>query len=134
MKTVVVRRNRAQRMGVRFLGGLGVLTAGIAGGFCGQIDPMLGILCEVAAVVIALLVWSFERLRVTFDPDGILWKGRLRPWAQVERVWARWSSGEGEVISIRFRDGKTLRLRMIEENAGKARNMICAHCSIEDRT
>ena len=134
MKTVVVRRNRAHRMGIRFLGGLGVLTAGIAGGFWGQIDPLLGILCEVAAVVIALLVWSFERLRVTFGPEGILWKGRLRTWAQVERVWARWSSGAGEVISIRFRDGKTLRLRMIEENAGKARNMICAHCSIEERT
>ena len=134
MKTVVVRRNQAHRMGVRCMGGLGVLSMGIAGGFCGQITPALGILCEAAAVVIALMVWSFERLRVTFDPDGIIWKGRLRPWTQVERVWVRRSPSDGEVISIRFRDGKTLQLRMIEENAWKARRVICAHCSIEDRT
>ena len=133
MKIVIVRRNRAHRSGVRFLGGMGIVVLGCAWGFMGRMDGMYALLYGPLMLVLLGMVWAFDRWKVVFSSEGICWKGKVRPWTQVERVWADWTHGDQAALHIRFRDGRTLHLRMIGENMEQARKMICSRCSIEDR-
>lgn len=133
MRTVIVRRNRAHRAGVWILSGAECLALGFLWVFWGGMDPVLGLLCGGMAAVIILPAWAYTRLRVVFSREGIRWKGKLRSWTQVERVWTDRTHGDQDTLHIRFRDGAVLRLRLIEENAAQARRMVCAHHSVEER-
>lgn len=131
--TVTVRKKRSWRYLMRFLTALDVMAAAA---LCALYARMLTIgvgamLFGMVTVPMAAMLLYYERWSVTFSREGIRWKGMFRPWSQVERVRESWSATEQRVLSIRFRDGKTLRFRMEEENAEQARKMICRHCSIE---
>lgn len=134
MKKIVVRRNRGHRIGVRVLSVSAMIMLVCTWVFWGRCDGLLGLLCGVMAAVVVSLDRFFGGWKVVLSTAGIEWKGTVRPWSQIERVWEDWTHGDQGAIHIQFRDGRTLHLRMIEENMGKARKMICARCSIEDRT
>ena len=131
--TVTVRRKRSWRYGLRILLAFYILTTApfcwVAGNDLGMGFGLL--LFGMVTLPVTLLHLHFERWNVTFSQKGIEWRRHYRPWSQVERVRESWSATEQRVLSIRFRDGKTLRFRMEEENAEQARKMICRHCSIE---
>ena len=131
--TVIVRRNRSRRYMLRFLMVLDLLAAVLVCGFGAELLTIGtgAALFLLMTAPMAVLLFFHERWSVTFSRDGILWKGRLRPWTQVERVRESHSATDRQVISLHFRDGKTLRFRMEEENAEQARKMICCHFSIE---
>ena len=131
--SVTVRRKRSWRNWMRFLF---VLDAASMVLLCWMSAEILTVgtglvLFGMMTAPAATLLLHEERWSVTFSREGILWKKQLRPWSQVERVWESHSVTERQVISIRFRDGRTLRLRMEEENAGQARKTIIRHCSIK---
>ena len=76
--------------------------------------------------------------QITFDADGI--QKRLlginckkRPWTQVKEVRSAWLISErSNGISIKFKDGNTIRFRMDCENAEAAKKLILSHCSITE--
>lgn len=133
MKTVIVRRNRAHRTGLWLLCGAECLALAFLWGVWGGMDPALGLLCGTMAAACCLSGWAYVRFRVVFSREGIRWRGKLRAWTQVERAWTDRTHGEQDTLHIQFRDGATLRLRLIEENAAQALQMVCARCSIERR-
>lgn len=129
---VTVRKKRAWRYLARFLMALDVTVSATLCWFGAEILTFCGAaaLFLLMTTPMAAMLWHYERWSVTFSREGILWKGKLRPWTQVKRVRESCSATELWVISIAFRDGKVLRFRMEEENAGTARNVITRHCSI----
>ena len=76
--------------------------------------------------------------QITLDADGI--QKRLfginckkRPWTQVKEVRSAWLISErSNGISIKFKDGNTIRFRMDCENAEAAKKLILSHCSITE--
>lgn len=133
METVTVRKKQSWRWGIRLLTGFFVLVMTVLCLYA-KLDLGLSVLlCGPVLAPMTALLWYYERWCIIFGPGGIRWRGTLRPWTQVERVWESWSVSELRVVSIRFRDGKTLRFRMEEEHAQQARRLICRRCSIETR-
>ena len=76
--------------------------------------------------------------QITFDADGI--KKRLfginhkkYAWTQVKEVRSAWLISERNyVISIVFKDRKSIHFRMDCENAEAAKKLILSHCSITE--
>ena len=76
--------------------------------------------------------------QITFDVDGI--KKRLfginhkkYAWTQVKEVRSAWLISERNyVISIVFKDRKSIHFRMDCENAEAAKKLILSHCSITE--
>ena len=78
--------------------------------------------------------------QITFDADGI--KKRLfginhkkYAWTQVKEVRSAWLISERNyVISIVFKDRKSIHFRMDCENAEAAKKLILSHCSITEHS
>ena len=76
--------------------------------------------------------------QIKFDADGI--QKRLfgvnckkHPWTQVKEVRSAWLISERNyVISIIFKNRKTIHFRMDCENAEAAKKLILSHCSITE--
>ena len=76
--------------------------------------------------------------QITFDADGIQKrlfgiKCKKHAWTQVKEVRSAWLISERNyVISIVFKDRKSIHFRMDCENAEAAKKLILSHCSITE--
>ena len=102
-------------------------------------SPVIAVMyCVIPVAVLMLLPLYYASWQITFDANGIhkrlFWINvGSHTWAQVQEVRSAFSYTEQEVISILFKDGKTLRFRMMCENATQARKLILSHSSIIEK-
>lgn len=137
---VIVRINKSHRIGVIVISALlivGVLVSMTMLVSFAEMELWAKILLCIAPVILMLIIpLYYASWQITFDVSGIhkrlFWiKMGSHSWAQVSEVRASYSHTEQEVISIIFKDGKTVRFRMICENADKARKLLLSHHSIK---
>lgn len=94
------------------------------------------LLCTAAIIPFLPLPLYYATWQITFNKSGIhkhlFWiNQKSRAWTQVKEVRSAWLTSEkSHIVSIIFKDGKTIRFRMDCENAEKARKLILSHCSI----
>lgn len=94
------------------------------------------LLLAISTIPFLPLPLYYATWQITFDADGIqqrlFWINQKRhAWTQVTEVRSAWLISERNFgISIKFKDGKTIRFRMDCENAEKARKLILSHRSI----
>lgn len=138
-KQIVVRKRKNHRIGIWVfyvafiivLLGYVIFIADLA-----ELEPGVSITYFTVPVIMLMpLPLHYVSWQITLNANGIY--KRLfwitmgsHSWTQVMEVRTTFSYTEQEVISILFKDGKTLRFRMICENADKARKMILTHSSI----
>lgn len=139
-KQIVVRRCKAHRIGIWAFSAVFtfallayvIFMANLAG-----LPPVTAVMyCIIPVALLMPLSLYYASWQITFDANGIherlFWfNAGSHSWAQVKEVRSTFSHTEQEVISIQFKDGKTLRFRMICENAEKARKLILSHHSIK---
>lgn len=139
-KQVIVRMCKSHRIGVITISALliaGALVSMIVLVSLAEMDLWMGILlCAVPVVLMLPLPLYCSSWQITLNANGIhkrlFWINTgTHSWAQVKEVRSTFSYTEHEVISILFKDGKTMRFRMICENADKARKLILSHHSIK---
>lgn len=138
-KQMVVRMNQTHRIGVITLSSLlivGAFVSMIVLVSFAEMELWAKILLCIAPVIPMLIfLLYYASWQITFDSKGIhkqlFWIAMgSHSWAQVREVRASYSHTEQEVLCIYFKDGKTVRFRMICENADKARKLILTHNSI----
>lgn len=82
--------------------------------------------------------WYYASWRIEFAADGItkavlLWKGRTYGYPEIQDVICRWSPAEGgRTVRIVFRDGRSAKFRLDDENGEKARKCLLSRCSIRN--
>lgn len=141
-KTVTVRRRKSHRVAVFLLSAflmvciLGAMICLLSLAEIGWGSSLF--FCIAALIPFLPLPVYYATWRITFAPDGIrrclFWfDQKCRPWTQVNEVRAIWLTSERcQVVSIRFKDGKTIHFRMDCDNAERARKLILSHCSITE--
>lgn len=138
-KAVVVQMNKSHRIGVLVVSSLltvGVLASMIAMASMAEMELWLKtLLCIAPIIPLLILPLYYASWQIVLNINGIqkklFWINMgSHSWAQVKEVRSTFSYTEQEIISIHFKDGKTVRFRMTCENADKARKLILTHCSI----
>lgn len=141
-KQVIVRMNKSHCIGVITLSALlivGAVASMIVLVSLAEIELWMEILlCAAPVVPMMILPLYYASWQITFNANGIhkrlFWiNAGSHSWAQVKEVRSAFSCTEQEVISILFKDGKTMRFRMICDNAEKARKLILSYSSIIDK-
>lgn len=141
-KTIVIKMHKAHRILVLTMFSLLFLFM-----LAAMIYVITSSRFEIGIILILLAIPTFLFLpfpvyyatwQITFDADGI--QKRLfginckkHPWTQVKEVRSAWLISErSNGISIKFKDGNTIRFRMDCENADVAKKLILSHCSITE--
>lgn len=141
-KAVVVQINKSQRIGVIVISTLLIVGALVSMSVLVSLAEMELwmeiLLCAAPVAPMMILPLYYASWQITFNANGIhkrlFWiNAGSHSWAQVKEVRSAFSCTEQEVISILFKDGKTLRFRMICENADTAKKLILSHSSIIDK-
>ena len=141
-KTIVIKMRKAHRILVRTMFSLLFLFM-----LAAMIYVITSSKFEIGIILMLLAIPTFLFLpfplyyttwQITFDADGI--KKRLfginhkkYAWTQVKEVRSAWLISERNyVISIVFKDRKSIHFRMDCENAEAAKKLILSHCSITE--
>ena len=138
MKTIVVMKNRSHRV---FALIMGVITALVRIFISVVTRTSMGtmLLCFVPAFMIVYpLVLYTVTWKLCFDPNGITrsvfgFRGKVHGYQEIRDAVCRYSSSDSAmIIRIVFADGKSVKFRMDDENAQKARKHLLSHHSIRE--
>ena len=139
-KTVVIKMNKTHRVSVFILSAFLIVCMLASMIYLISLAEFgLGIellLCVAAIVPFLPLPLYYATWQIIFNADGIqkqlfLINQEFRTWSQIKEVHSTWlTSKSNHIISIKFKNGKTIRFRMDCENAEKARKCILSLCSI----
>ncbi len=133
-KTVTVKRNQAQRIGIWLLSALILIGMGVLTVLSKQETAI--VLCLIPALILLPLLLYYETWQLTFDHTGIhkrvFWfHAGSHSWHQIKEVRAFWSYTEKSCIRILFTDGESIRFRKNDSSADKAIKWIQSHHSIQ---
>lgn len=132
-KVIVVKKNKAQRAGNGVLLVIIVCAAAIA---CMLWSPFVQtfLLFFLAILPMLLVVIYYETWRVSFGLSKITIKRmffeKIYSYYQITDAYVAYSYTLHEHICLTFSDGKSIRFRSEDENAGIARRRIQSHHSI----
>lgn len=141
-KTVVIKMRKTHRIAVLIMFSLLYLFMLAAMIYLVALSEFgFGIILMLLAIPTFLFLpfpLYYTTWQITFDADGI--KKRLfginhkkYAWTQVKEVRSAWLISERNyVISIVFKDRKSIHFRMDCENAEAAKKLILSHCSITE--
>ena len=141
-KTVVIKMRKTHRIAVLIMFSLLYLFMLAAMIYLVALSEFgFGIILMLLAIPTFLFLpfpLYYATWQITFDADGI--KKRLfginhkkYAWTQVKEVRSAWLISERNyVISIVFKDRKSIHFRMDCENAEAAKKLILSHCSITE--
>ena len=141
-KTVVIKMRKTHRIAVLIMFSLLYLFMLAAMIYLVALSEFgFGIILMLLAIPTFLFLpfpLYYTTWQITFDADGI--KKRLfginhkkYAWTQVKEVRSEWLISERNyVISIVFKDRKSIHFRMDCENAEAAKKLILSHCSITE--
>lgn len=133
-KTVTVKRNQAHRIGIWLLSALILIGMGVLIVLSKQETAI--VLCLIPVLILLPLLLYYKTWQLTFDHARIhkrvFWfHASSHSWHQIKEVRASWSYTEKSCIRILFTDGKSIRFRKKDSNAGKAMKWIQSHHSIQ---
>lgn len=133
-KTTVVRKNKAQRAGMWFL--LVIMVCAVIA-VCLLWSPFVqSFLLFLPIIFPAFFMVLYDEIwQVSFGPSTMTIKRlffgeKTYSYGQISDAYVAYSYTLHEHICLSFTDGKKLRFRMEDENAGFARRAIQSHHSI----
>ena len=138
MKTIVVKKKRSQRLFALSMGVATVLVAVITS-LITRISMRMMLLCVAPAFLIGFpLVWYTVTWKLCFDANGITnsvlgFRGKIHGYQEIQDAVCRYSSSDSAlIVRIVFADGKSVKFRMNDENALKARKNLLSRHSIRE--
>jgi len=141
-KTVVIKMRKTHRIAVLIMFSLLYLFMLAAMIYLVALSEFgFGIILMLLAIPTFLFLpfpLYYASRQITFDADGIQKrlfgiKCKKHAWTQIKEVRSAWLISERNyVISIVFKDRKSIHFRMDCENAEAAKKLILSHCSITE--
>ena len=138
MKTIVVKKKRSQRLFALIIGVATALVPVITS-LITRISMKMMLLCVAPAfVIIYPLVLYTVTWKLCFEANGITnfvfgFRVKIHDYQEIQDAVCRYSSSDSAVIArIVFADGKSVKFRMDDENAQKARKYLLSHHSIRE--
>ncbi len=132
-KDIVIKKNKAQRVGIRVLAILGILAAMILMVYLKQ--GMVLLLCLPFLLILGMLLCYYETWQIGLGSDIVykkifFLKCGTYSYSQIKDVMKSRSYTEHEYVCISFVNGKRFQFRSEDENADKAIKQICKRHSI----
>ncbi len=132
-KDIVIKKNKAQRVGICVLTVLGILAATILTVYLKQ--GMVMLLCLPWVLILGVLLCYYETWQIGVGSETIYKKlfflsCGTYSYSQIKEVTKSRSYTEHEYICVYFADAKRFQFRLEDENADKAIKQICKHRSI----
>ena len=138
MKTIVVMKNRSHRVFALIVGVATALVPVIIS-VVTRITMGTMLLCFVPAFMIVYpLVLYTVTWKLCFDSNGMTnsvfgFRGEIHDYQEIQDAVCRYSSSDSAmIIRIVFADGKSVKFRMEDENAQKARKHLLSRYSIRE--
>ena len=138
MKTIVVMKNRSHRIFALIMG-VATALAPVIISVVTRITMGMMFLCLAPAFMIVYpLVLYTVTWKLCFDSKGITdsffgFRGKVHGYQEIRDAVCRYSSSDSAmIIRIVFADGKSVKFRMDDENAQKARKHLLSHHSIRE--
>ena len=138
MKTIVVRKKRSHRVFALIIGVVTALMPVITS-LVTRISMGLMLLCFAPAFLIVFpLVWHTLTWKLCFDANGITnsvlgFRGKIHGYQEIRDAVCRYSSSDSAmIVRIVFDDAKSVKFRMDDENAQKARKHLLSRHSIRE--
>ena len=138
MKTIVVKKKRSHRV-FALIVGVGTVLMPVITSVITRISMGMMLLCFAPAFLIGFpLVWYTVTWKLCFDANGITnsvmgFRGKIHGYQEIRDAVCRYSSSDSAmIVRIIFADGKSVKFRMDDENAQKARKHLLSHHSIRE--
>ena len=138
MKTIVVKKKRSQRLFALIMGVATALVPVITSVIT-RISMGMMLLCFAPAFLIVFpLVWHTLTWKLCFEANGITnfvfgFRVKIHGYQEIRDAVCRYSSSDSAlIVSIVFADGKSVKFRMDDENAQKARKHLLSRHSIRE--
>ena len=138
MKTIVVKKKRSQRLFALIMGVATALVPVITS-LITRISMGMMLLCFAPAFLIVFpLVWHTLTWKLCFEANGITnfvlgFRVKIHGYQEIQDAICRYSSSDSAlIVRIVFADGKSVKFRMDDENAQKARKYLLSHHSIRE--
>lgn len=137
MKSIVVRKAYGHRIALRFFTALFLAAIAVIAACFRQLAWIILLMCSpVLAGMIGMLLY-YETWQVILEQDGIRkrvfgFSGKARGYSQIKDVVTRRSYTEQGIIRVTFSDNSSIKFRLEDENAEKAKKRILSYHSIRD--
>ena len=136
MNAVVVMKKRSHRVFALIMG-VAMLLMPIFISIAARISVEMMLLCFAPVFVIACpMIWHTLTWKLCFDSKGITntvfgFRGKTHGYQEIRDAVYRYSSSDSAmIVRIVFADGKSVKFRVVDENAQKARKYLLSHHSI----
>lgn len=135
MNTIIVKKKKAHRIGIRIITLLFAICFGIISFYFASYDLYYALLFLPWLVMILMLWLYYETWQIWFQTDGITKKvffitGKKYSYHLIKDVVRYFANREGFYYKLVFISGKKMRFRLEDENADKAVKRIHSHHSI----
>ena len=138
MKTIVVKKKRSHRVFALIMGVVTALMPVITS-LVTRISMGLMLLCFAPAFLIVFpLVWHTLTWKLCFEANGITsfvfgFRVKIHGYQEIRDAVCRYSSSDSAmIVRIVFDDAKSVKFRMDDENALKARKHLLSRHSIRE--
>ena len=138
MKTIVVKKKRSQRLFALIMGVATALVPVITSVIAQISIEIMLLYFTPAFMIIYPLVLYTVTWKLCFDANGIInsvlgFRGKIHGYQEIQDAVCRYSSSDSAlIVRIVFADGKSVKFRMDDENAQKARKYLLSHHSIRE--
>ena len=138
MKRIVVMKNRSHRVFALIVGVAMALVPVITSAVTQITMGMMFLCLALAFMIVYPLVLYTMTWKLCFDPNGITrsvfgFRDKVHGYQEIRDAVCRYSSSDSAmIIRIVFADGKSVKFRMEDENAQKARKYLLSHHSIRE--
>lgn len=137
MKSMVVRKAYGHRIALRFFTVLFLAAITAVAACFRQLAWIMLLMCSpVLAGMIGMLLY-YETWQVIFEQDGVRKKvfglsGKVHGYSQIKDAVTRRSYTEQGIIRVIFTDNSSIKFRLEDENAEKAKKRILSYHSIRE--
>ena len=137
MKSIIVKKCNSHRIAVRFFTIVFLLVPAILSLCFKQTVWIMMLLCSPVAVGMILMLLYYETWKISFDSDGVRKmvfgvSGKAYSYHQIKDVISRLSYTEQGIVRITFIDNRSIKFRLEDENADKARKRMLSYHSIRN--
>lgn len=134
--SIVVRKRGSHRLGGRLLFAALVCVPFLLSLLFRQLLLVMVLLCAPFMITVLMILLYAETWYIRFDPQGITHsvfgvRRRGYGWGDITDVITRRSASDNDqILRISFRDGRSLKFRLSDENGEQARKCILSRHTI----
>ena len=134
--SIVVRKRGSHRLGGRLLLSALVFVPFLLSVLFRQLLLVMVLLCAPLMIMVLMILLYVETWYIRFDHQGITHSvfgvhRRVYGWGDITDVITRWSSSDNDqILRISFRDGRSVKFRLSDENGELARKWILSRHTI----